>query len=149
MSNLYLNKREINFETLRIPLLALFVNIIILGINVKVNNHHSTIGESPFLELRHFSFAFASVILLIFWKKLKWFGFWLVTMIFEPIASISFGLYISHWFLIIQAHYLDDIIGNAFLRFGAYFLICILVSYIIERIIYLKLSRWVMLKIKN
>jgi peptidoglycan/LPS O-acetylase OafA/YrhL len=147
MATLISTKKEISVLTMKIPLIALLANVSILALNVKLNNkNNATIGVSPFLELRHFSFALATTVLAILWKRMKWFGFNNTIGLFKPFASISFGLYISHWFLIAKAHYLDFAINNIYVRLSIYTVICLLFSYLVERVIYTRLNRWALIK---
>ena len=146
MAKLYLQKQDINLHSLFIPLVALSVVILILIINVMVHNHHISTGAYPFLELRHFTFALITVIAAVIWKKLNWRGFNYTLGLFEHIAPISFGIYISHWFLITDASYLNGVITNPVLRICCYILICVLFAYVVERIIYVKLNKWLLNK---
>lgn len=147
MARLYLNKIEISFKQLRFPLAVLLIEIAILSLNIYVNKEklaqqlgYSTIGVSPYLEVRHFAFAFVSVTIALAWKKMKWLLFNKTIGLFEPFAKISFGVYISHWFLVAKATYLDFLIKNIYIRYTLYFAICFLFSYIVERKIYPYLS---------
>ena len=99
------------------------------------------IGLSPFLELRNFAFATIAVYIAVLWKKKHWFGFSKTIGLFLPLAPISFGIYITHWFLIVEAHYFDSFIPNTFIRYIMYFLVCFLFSYLVERVIYIYLSK--------
>ncbi|MDB5011047.1 MAG: acyltransferase [Mucilaginibacter sp.] len=147
MAILYINNLKITVAMLKAPLIALILIIIILAFNVKLKNSHSTIGVSPFLELRHFAFAFTTILVALLWQKFKWIGFKYTLGLFEPIAAISFGIYIAHWFLIVNAHYLDQIVTNIYVRYFAYATICILFSYVTERIIYVRLNKYLWKKI--
>jgi len=146
MAKLYLQKQEINLRSLFIPLMALTGVILILIINVMVHDHHVPSGVYPFLELRHFAFALATVVVAVIWKKINWLGFNSTIGLFEHIAPISFGIYISHWFLISNASYLNGVIPNLALRICCYILICVLFAYIVERIIYVRLNKWLLIK---
>ena len=137
IAKLYLNKDLLTFKTLSIPFYVLLFNIMLLIINALI--HKKMIrnsGLSPFLELRHFTFALLSLLIVIFWQKVNWVGFKNTFGLFEKVAPISFGIYISHWFLISTASFLNNIIFNKILLFFSYFLICIFFSYLIEKIIY-------------
>ncbi|HEX2847994.1 MAG TPA: acyltransferase [Chitinophagaceae bacterium] len=143
MAMLYLRGAKIDFKSLRISLLVLLAEIVLLIMNVYFNKEkianelgYSTIGVSPYLELRHFSFAFISVFAAIIWQKLHWVLFSRTVGLFEPFAKISFGVYISHWFLVAKASYLDGFVGNVYLRYTLYFGVCFCFSYIVERKIY-------------
>jgi hypothetical protein len=109
-------------------------------------NRNVTIGLSPFLELRHFFFALAAMSAAIVWSQFKWIGFSKTLGVFEPIASISFGIYISHYFLISNAHYLDKFISNRIILLTVYTLVCLLFSYLIERVIYIQINKYVLSK---
>ena len=141
---LYLNRQKMTLGTMRVPLAALLVNMLILTLNVRMHNYHVSVGYSPYLELRHFSFALVSVLAAIGWNRLKWVGFDRTLGLFEPIASISFGIYITHWFLIVRAHYLDGIIQQPVLRFLLYTVGCLLFSYLLERVVYVWLNKRIM-----
>ncbi|WP_179413692.1 acyltransferase family protein [Mucilaginibacter sp. E4BP6] len=146
MAKLYLQNKEINLRSLLIPLAALSAVTLILIINVMVHNRHVSAGVYPFLELRHFIFALITVIAALIWKKLNWRGFNSTIGLFEHIAPISFGIYISHWFLVADASYLNGAITNTALRTCCYILICIVFAYIIERVIYIKLNKWLLIR---
>jgi len=148
MARLYVDGEKINFKSLRVPLGALMLNIVILIINVKLQHSKNTIGVSPFLEVRHFSFALISIIASILWSKIKWTGFNKTLGLFEVLAPISFGIYISHWFLVIEAHYFDKLIQNITLRYLSYIMVCILFSYLVERVIYVGLNKVILKQAK-
>lgn len=140
---LYLNGRSISLRTLRGPLLALLATTLILILNAVFNKEklaqqlgYSTIGVSPYLELRHFAFSFISILCAILWRNMKWIFFDKTIGIFGAFAKISFGVYISHWFLVAQASYLDGVVENGYLRYALYFAVCFLFSFVVERKIY-------------
>lgn len=147
LARLYVKKGVFSFQDLSVPLLSLVINIFILYINIKVHNGTivlrplSKIGASPFLEWRHFSFALLAVVGALSWKRINWLGFNYTIGLFEFVAPISFGLYISHWFLLTEAHYLDGVLQNQLLRYGCYIFVCVGFSYIIERVIYRAANR--------
>ncbi len=81
--------------------------------------------------------------------KANWTGFKQSIGIFEPFASISFGVYITHYFMIVQSTYLDTVIDNPIARYVLYFIVCFVTAYFIERIAYLKISELVFRKKKT
>ena len=148
MAKIYLTNNEISFASILKQLAILVLMIFVLALNVKINRTPSaTIGMSPFLELRHFVFALVAVAGAIVWQKVRWLGFNQTVGLFTFIAPISFGIYISHWFLVAEAHYLDGIIHNVYSRYIAYIAICLAFSYLIERVIYIHLARIIMNKL--
>jgi peptidoglycan/LPS O-acetylase OafA/YrhL len=145
MAKFYVSNEAITLNSLRFQLSVLIIVILILGLNVRLNNNPlATIGMSPFLELRHFLFALVAIIGAVLWNRIHWVAFNKTIGLFEPIASISFGIYISHWFLVSEAHYLDSIIQNVYIKYVLYIIICLVFSYLIERVIYVPLNRWIM-----
>lgn len=148
MAKLYVNGEKIDFKSFKIPLSALVINIVILIINVKLQHSKNSIGVSPFLEVRHFSFALLSVVAAILWSRIKWAVFNQTLGLFEALAPISFGIYISHWFLVIEAHYFDKLISNVPLRYLSYIIVCILFAYLVERVIYVGLNKIILKRVK-
>lgn len=143
IASAYLSKKEINLKTFKLPLIALLSCTIALFINILIQDKLKLNGltfVSPWLEFRHFIFAFFALLSGILWKKLNWIGFSKTFGPFSLIAPISYTIYISHWFLINNAHYLDGVINNIFLRYTCYFLICIIFSYIVERKIFPRIN---------
>ena len=145
MARLYVTGKAINLSSMRTPLLVLG-GIGLLTIchffyyqNIHPDNavHFVT---TPLIEVRHFGFCLVAIIVAIGWKKLNWFGFDYTFGLFQFLAPISFSLYISHWYLVSHAHYLDDAISNIYVRFFSYLLLCCGFCYVVERIIYPKLS---------
>jgi len=148
LAKVYMSGNPINFKSMKMGLTAVSICTMILALSFYINreawskelNIPVTFGVSPMLELRHFAFAVLSLSIALIWKQLNWVGFKYTFGPFEVLAKISFGIYISHWFLVSQAHYLD-FIPNLWLRFFLYTLICILFAYLIERVIYVKINR--------
>ncbi|RZK63746.1 MAG: hypothetical protein EOO92_28405, partial [Pedobacter sp.] len=121
MAKLYLTGNAITFKSMASQLTIIVMIVLILALNVKINYTSSaTIGVSPFLELRHFAFALIAIVGAITWQRLKWVGFNQTIGLFTFIAPISFGIYISHWFLIAHAGYLDGIIQNTYAKYLVY-----------------------------
>jgi peptidoglycan/LPS O-acetylase OafA/YrhL len=142
---LYLNKKAINFNNMKWPLLYLGIAVCILAVNYILNrvelhkqlNVVSKIGfnTSPFIEFRHFIVALVFISGGIIWHRLKWKGFKYTIGLFEFVAPISYCIYICHFFLLVHATYLN-FIGNEFVEYILYFIITLLFSYVVERIIY-------------
>lgn len=149
IARLYMQEETINVKNLKNIILVLFGINVILGFNVYISKTISTVGVHPILELRHFGFALMAIFSALIWKKLKWVGFSSTLGIFSYLAPISYGIYISHYFLISNATYLNNIILNDSLRFVIYILICLGFSYLIERILYVKINRIFIKKTAN
>jgi hypothetical protein len=150
MAKWYTQDRKMEkIRFLKTPLIAISVCTAILFANIFLNYHglksfsNKFIGVSPVLELRHFIVSIVIVFAAFYWKKAGWFGFKYTIGIFEFFSSISFGVYISHWFLIIHGHFFD-FISNPVLKFLGYFAICLLVSYLIEMVIYPRANKYLM-----
>lgn len=149
MAKLYVQNNSINIIKLKQSLTALLIITAILCINVIFSENISTIGVHPLLELRHFGFSVFAIFTALIWKNFAWFGFSSIVGIFSHFAPISYGVYVSHFFLISNATYLNDVINNSSLRFVLYCSICIVFAYLIERVIYISINRLVFNKISE
>lgn len=140
LKKLSLSSLKKQFFTLIICIILLFINFIIHG-NGLASLRNGGVGFSPFLELRNFIFTLLALLIALIWRNRQWIGFDKTIGAFLPLAPISFCLYISHWFLIVRAHYFDNIIENKLVRYASYFFVCFAFSYIVERIIYTYLDK--------
>lgn len=157
MARIYLKTGTILFKDLKYQVLIMIVAIALLCLNFYLNKDavHKAVnftgnvrfgkGASPALEVRHFAFALFAILAGVAWLRLKWIGFKYTIGIFEPLAKISYCIYISHFFLIIKASYLS-FIGNTFIEFCLYGIICLIFSYLVEVIIYPRINKFVMKK---
>ena len=153
LAKVYITGKPISFGSMKTGLTAIFICTIILSFNASINQYNwsarlntpVSLGISPWLEVRHFAFAFIALVISIVWKKLKWAGFKYTLGPFKALAKISFGIYISYWFLILHANYLD-FIPNLIVRFFLYSIICVLFAYVIEQVLYVKINKAVMNK---
>lgn len=153
LAKLYINKENVSFLKLKIPLLFLLADILVLLLNIFIIKYKEPskileFSSYPILEFRHFLFTFILLIFVIIWNELKWRGFNIILLPFRYFAPISFVIYISHWFLIYKATYLNNIIDNKNLATFIYFIVCLLFSYLVEKIIYPKLYRFLKTIIK-
>ena len=142
IARLYANSESINFKNLKLNLMSISAIVLILGFNAIWHYRGESIGIHPILELRHFGFAIIALSISLFWNAKHWKGFSSVFQVFAWFAPISYGVYISHYFLISTASYLDPFIESPAFKSGIYIIICILFSYLIEIILYKKLSRY-------
>ena len=147
IAKLYNTQKEININNLSSVFISLVLITLILTFNAYINYNNSKIGTSPLLEVRHFGFSMTAIFVALVWKKLKWVGFSSILGVFAYFAPISYGIYITHYFLISSATYLDTIIDNNIIRYSIYFLICLGFSYLIEKTIYTQVAKLVFKKI--
>lgn len=143
IAQLYCEKKTIDIANLKVPLIFLLINTSVLGLKVLYLHSSISLGISPFLEFRHFSFALVAILLCLLWIKFQLIGFSRIFNLFIPMASISYGIYISHWFLIVKASYLNYVITNIYIRLGVYMMVCLLFAYFIEHIVYVRLNKWI------
>ena len=97
-------------------------------------------GRHPFHEFRHFFFALVALVVAYAWSRLSWRGFDALTRPFLVVAPISYGLYITHAFLLDQASYLDVIPVRA-LEFLAYVAVTLVTCWLLELVLYPALRR--------
>jgi len=160
LAKIYLANGSIKFNDLYKQFSVLFVCVLLLALNFYLNKDsvHALLhregttgfgmGISPALEFRHFFFTIVALGIGILWYRLKWPMFNFSIGLFEKFAPISYCFYISHWFLISRATYLS-FINNVFLRYALYFVICIVFSYLVERIIYVKINGYIVRLLKK
>ncbi|MEN9336605.1 MAG: hypothetical protein RLZZ500_1592 [Bacteroidota bacterium] len=152
MSVVYLNQNSLTFYHLRSIGLVLIVLIGILTLpiikqwSILKMDWTVLMGKHPILEWRHFLFTLVIICAALLWKKMNWIGFKYTFAPFQSVASISFVLYISHYFLITQAHYLDGFGLPYGIQLVLYFGICLLFSCVLERKIYPAIHKIVMKK---
>ena len=142
IADLFLKNQKISFNNLKGYFLVLILICTILLVNifmqgyVSIKEIFSQIGVHPVLELRHFTFALLALSISLVWHKFNWRFFRYTFLPFYRLAPISYCLYISHWFLVIKATYLDGYVPNLWIKILIYILICMAFSYLIEVIIY-------------
>lgn len=148
IAQLYIQKKKITIQTLTLPLFTLVTCVCFLIVNIWLNSNKiatllqdSGLGISPLLELRHFVMAIVSIMIALLWRRINWIGFNAIFGIFEKLAPISYVLYISHYFLISRARYLDDLIDSTAVKYIIYTIICLGFSYLVELIIYPYLNK--------
>lgn len=148
MSRSFLTHSTVRLKDISAPLITLVVATLVLAVNCYLHKDLiTTIGVSPFLELRHFGFTVVAVAAALIWQQYKWLGFDKLLGIFSIIAPFSYVLYISHYFLVAKADYLS-FIENKYLAFLVYLIITIAYSYLIEIVIFPRL-RGLFLRKKN
>lgn len=149
MASLYANGQPITLSSMKVPLLVLACIGTLVICHFFYYQHLHPGNElhfvfTPVIEIRHFWFCFFAIIAAIGWQRLHWVGFRYTFGLFEILAPISFSLYISHWYFVSYATYLDGFVDNTYLRFLVYTLICCVFCYLVERIVYPKLSKQIL-----
>lgn len=136
MARNYLLYSEVKITDLKLPVITLVAASCILMLNAYIKKDTiTTIGVSPILELRHFVFAVVVLFAAFLWQKLHWVGFNLLFDRFKIIAPLSYVLYISHYFLVARATFLD-FIENKYIEFTIYLFLALAYSFIVETKIY-------------
>lgn len=148
---LYLENRHREFKALLLPCGVLVVIAISMSINVfqfvNENNGELLYGIHPFNELRHFMFALIAIVGGWIWLKSGWIFYKWTLHHFRLLAPISYAIYICHDPIMRNATYLT-FIENPVLRWLGYFSIMLLVSYVIEILIYPKVRFWLQPKVE-
>ena len=144
ISNVSLNKEILTIKNCQPILYFLGVINLILVTSLIIflrDGGKARIGIHPFLEVRHHMFAVFAILAAILWRKYNWRGYNLIIGPFKFFAPISYVIYISHEYLVVDATYLN-FIGNRVLEFVCYMLVLFIFSWIIELKIYPIMSRW-------
>ena len=143
LSNQYIYGSSMGFSELRLPILSLLTISVLLGGNALVFMYSSnslSLGVHPFLEFRHHAFALMVTIGAITWNKYSWIGFSRIFYPFLFLAPISYVIYISHHYLVVDARYFS-FLNNKILEWAIYMLCLIIFSWFIEVLLYPKLQR--------
>ena len=143
LSNMYLANENITLKSLAMPFAGMAMILIMCGIGVyraRAVGSLSGIGVHPVLEMRdHFS-AIVIVGMAVFWKSQNWLMFDTLVKPFLIFAPISYVVYISHYYFVVNNHHFL-LIGNKPLEFAAGLMLLIAFSYLVESIIYPKILR--------
>jgi peptidoglycan/LPS O-acetylase OafA/YrhL len=122
-----------------VSLILLFDNYDYYILNI---NKFEGLGLSPFIEFRHHIVALFFVLIsrfLFFTDLIKKF-----LNPFKALAPIAYSLYISHWFLIINADYLDNFFSHYHVKYFIYISICFFYCWIVEVKIYPYISKLIL-----
>lgn len=152
-ASIYLNGQSYSFKAIRSYAYVLATIIALLGLNLYLNFSYTKVYSYPlvaypFIELRHFVFAFLVLFGSIIWNKYNWFGFNTIFGVFKHLAPISYVLYISHHYLVVEATYLR-FINNKIIEYTVYIITLLLFSYLIEVVIYPKIKNRLMVYFLN
>lgn len=142
LARLYINKESVTLTSMKLPLISF---LLIMGITI-LHMYLYNIGQSflyPNYDLITYRNLFIMFIAAYLWYKSGWKFFNYTIGPFRYVASISYVVYISHWFLVTWATYFD-FISNGYVRIIAYITVCFLFSYLVERQIYPRLNKFFM-----
>lgn len=145
----YLHGETYTFASIKKYAYILLFILGILGLNLYINFEYTKVYDYPlvafpFIELRHFTFAFIAMFAGVIWNKLNWFGFDKLFGIFKYLAPFSYVMYISHHYLVVEATYLN-FINNKIIEYSLYLLFMLLFSYVIEVVLYPKIKKRLMM----
>jgi peptidoglycan/LPS O-acetylase OafA/YrhL len=143
-ADIYLNGERYTFKSVKKYAYVLISIIALLGLNLYMNFEYTKVYDYPlvaypFIELRHFVFAFLAMFAGIIWNNFNWFGFNAVFGIFKYLAPFSYVIYISHHYLVVEATYLN-FLNNRILEYVLYIILMFLFSYLIEVVVYTKIK---------
>lgn len=144
----YIKGEVYSFQSIRKYAFVLITIISILGLNLYLNFEYTQIYDYPlvafpFVELRHFTFAFLALLGGVIWNKMNWFGFDSIFGKFRYLAPFSYVIYISHHYLVVEATYLK-FINHKIIEYFLYIIIMFLFSYLVEVVIYTKIKKRIM-----
>ena len=143
LSNMYLAGEEITLPSLAKPLAGIMVIFLMCGIGVyraALAGPLLGMGVHPILEMRdHFS-AIVIVSMAVFWKSQNWLLFDRLVKPFLVFAPISYVVYISHHYFVVNTHYFS-FIDNKPLEFIVGLTLLLAFSYLVETIVYPKILK--------
>lgn len=144
----YLKGEIHTFKSIKKHAYIMLLILGVLSVNLYINFKYTKVYDYPlvafpFVELRHFTFAFIAMLAGIIWNKINWFGFNTLFGVFKYVAPFSYMIYISHHYLVIEATYLN-FINHKIIEHILYILLMFLFSYLVEVIVYPKIKRIIM-----
>ena len=143
LSNKYLNNDAITLRSMAMPLSGILTIFLICGLGVyraSVSGALHGMGMHPVLEMRDQFSALVIVAAGIFWRSQHWIFFDKIVKPFLIFAPISYVVYISHYYFVVDAHYFS-FIPNQVLEFMCYIVMMLVFSYVVEVLIYPKLLK--------
>jgi peptidoglycan/LPS O-acetylase OafA/YrhL len=150
LADVYLKGEVYTFKSIEMYSYVLISILALLGLNYYINFDYTKVYDYPlvtypFIELRHFVFAFLAMFGGIIWNNLNWFGFNNIFAVFKYLAPFSYVIYISHYYLVIEAAYLDYI-NYKILEYGVYIIFMFLFSYLLEIVVFNKIKNLLVIK---
>ncbi|WP_397446204.1 acyltransferase family protein [Polaribacter sp. R77954] len=144
----YLKEETYTLASIKNYAFILLFILAILGLNLYINFEYTKVYDYPlvafpFIELRHFTFAFIAMFAGIIWNKLNWFGFDQLFGVFKYLAPFSYAIYISHHYLVIEATYLN-FLNNKIVEYTMYIVLMFVFSYLVEVVMYPKIKKQIM-----
>ncbi|MEL1239931.1 acyltransferase family protein [Flavobacterium flavipallidum] len=143
-ADIYLKGAKFSLKSMQSYAFVLMAIIILLGLNLYFNFNYTKTYQYPLVaypivELRNFVFAFIVMFGALIWNHFNWFGFNRFFGVFKYLAPISYVIYISHHYLVIQATYLD-FIHNRVVECLLYIVVMFVFSYLLEVVVYTKIK---------
>lgn len=146
MADAYRAGAGVRLKMLREPVLVLLA---ICGVQLwaviqaRQSGTYASMGVHPALELRHHAFAIVAVLAALAWRSLGWWGFDRLLSPFLKVAPVSYALYISHHFFLVDPPRWGWLtlpwLGPILLVLALW-----LFAYLVELRLYPAVQRWVM-----
>lgn len=152
-ADIYLKGEIYSVKAVKPYAFVLGIIIVILSLNFFLNFSYTKIYTYPlvaypFIELRHFIFAFMVLFGAIIWHRWNWIGFNNLFGWFKFFAPFSYVIYISHQYLVVEATYLS-FIHHKIIEYILYVILMCLFSYLVEVIIHKKIKNSIMAYFEN
>jgi len=138
LSDLYIREGRFYLGGVLVPLMSVGIVAGVNGIGVfqsLISGGYRGFGVHPVLEMRHHLFGLLAVMLALGWRSKGWVGFDRIISPFRIFAPISYVIYISHHYLVVEAGYLS-FVGNRYLELAGYFVAMLGFAYFLEIILY-------------
>jgi len=138
MAEAYMNGRIRVWRRVLPPLAVLAAITGVLGVNAWFDSsgvERLIFARHPIVEFRHFLFATFAIAVALVWQRFEWRGFDTLTRPGLLLAPVSYALYISHWFLLAEARYLD-FIGQPLLELAGYVAVTLAFCWLVECVLY-------------
>ncbi len=129
-AEIYLSTQRFSYQRIKPILICLFFMSVMTALPVAFT-HEIRLGYYPFLNFRHFCFAFIAIAIGLFWYQRNLVYFNKTLGIFSVVAPISYGLYILHYPILMQWK-LNVYISNWVMEYVIKFALVIGLAYLVE-----------------
>jgi len=126
----YLKSKTIDKECMIKIASTFLISVALLGLHFYTHDGSFAMGYHPIIELRHFIYAFALIVLGLIWKRLNYIGFSKTVGLFTIFAPISYGIYVFHFPLIMKYDF--GLFDNIIYQYIFAFILMIILAYLVE-----------------
>ena len=141
LAHIYIHQQRFSFNRIKPILISLAVMITLTAVNVIVKKDFR-LGYYPFLLFRNFGASFLIILLGWLWYRQKMRFFSQILGVFAILAPISYGLYVSHFTILLRWEWLNDNISNIWALNIVKIMLSFGLAYLVEIKLQPLVNRW-------